>query len=196
MSVEGGQERRVVVGVPGIHSKGKANIDRGLEHMQRNFPLRPRDPDLALRWAITAWFYVNQDAREVADVTRHGDALFCHSYGCLRGTRAAEMIYQEQRDVVSLLFLIAPAMSVNYDFSKLSPKTRVVALVSKHDTAIKWGSRIPMHPFGDAGRKGFSDPRVRKIDVSHKRFDHDDYFNNEEIPWLCDLFYAQLLHSV
>lgn len=174
---------KTVIGVPGIHEGRKSATDKALAQLKL-YGFHTEDPELALRWAITARFFVNRDARQVLNALRDGDALFCHSYGCLRGTRAAEMAYQKNGEIVRLLFLVAPAMEVDYDFSKLSPLTRVVCLHSSEDDAIKWGARMRFSPFGDAGRKGFEDiGRVSHIDCYPNG--HSSYFERAQLPrWI------------
>jgi hypothetical protein len=178
-----------IVSSYGIHNGRKSATDVFLAEM-RALGYRTEDPELAYRWALTAWWSLRKDAREVRDVLRHGDALVCHSYGCLRGTRGAEMALEENGEIVSVLFLIAPAMSKDYKFERLHPKTKVVCLHSTADKAVKWGARWPFHPFGSAGNVGFNDDHV--INVEMPGTDHGGYFQQPKLNQCVELLVSAL----
>lgn len=182
--------RRAVIGVPGIHSTGEDSTRRFLWRLQDQ-GYHTEHPDLPVRWALTARFMKDYDAKLVANCIRAGDALVCHSYGCLRGTLGAIRAYQKNQEAVSVLFLIAPAMEPDFVFNKLPPTTQVICLYSEDDLAIKAGSKLWWHPFGEAGNTGFNDPRV--LNISANGNDHDDYFNRPEINKWVNTFLSYYL---
>lgn len=164
--------------VPGIHSLGDHSTRRFAAAVEsRGFHVE--HPELAVRNVFTARFMVNRDARQVQNVLRHGDDIVAHSYGCLRGTRAAEFAYRDTGEIINTLYLIAPAMSKYYDFSKLHPDTRVVCLYSPDDKAIGWGRRLILHPFGGAGQEGFLSSTASNFLASGN--DHNDYFSQGQL---------------
>ena len=177
-----------IVSSYGIHNGRKSATDAVLRRMEAlDYPTK--DPELAYRWALTAWFFVRRDAREVRDVLRDGDVMVCHSYGCLRGTLGARMAYK-QGTRVKVLFLIAPAMSKDFRFDMLPPDITVVCLYSKDDVAVKWGARWPFHAFGSAGNVGFTDERV--ININFDGRDHGDYFNEPDLSTCVDMLHSLL----
>ena len=174
-------------GVPGIFSQGERSTDDFLYELSSLGATDVRDAGLPVRNFITARWRWRTDARALAKRLGAGDAVVAHSYGCLRTCEALNYLVRQGLPAPRMVMLIAPAMSRGFRFDDIFDNNiAVTALVSRSDDAIKWGSRMLWHPFGDAGRKGFDDSRVvvHRADIN----DHNDYFNGDQIGRWARLF--------
>ena len=152
-----------VIGIPGIHSRGKDSTIRVLVELDK---LGHRILPLVLgnRNILNARWKTKRDVDEIVKFSEPGDILVAHSRGCILAGHAA------QRVEYSHIFVLAPAMSKNWEW--FNPR-RVTCFHSKGDWVVKLGSRLLFHPFGLAGVVGYTQHGVQNIGVSS---DHDDYF--------------------
>ena len=162
-----------IIGVNGINTHGDSNIDLVLEGLE-DLGWDIRDVNLPKRHTISAYWGAEGDSDLIVRDSEPGDILVAHSFGCLRAAYAA------QKQDYAAMFLIAPAMSRDYQFSR--PKS-VYCFCSADDWVVTLGSWIPFHPFGKAGTKGFD-----QLWAYGQNFflpsDHNDYFSE---PYLGDL---------
>ena len=143
-----------IVGVNGIATHGEGNIDLLLRHVR----LRGWDTvdvPLPKRHFISAWWGHEKDGERIADYSKDGDVVVCHSYG---GPRTAEAMLK--RNYAAVIF-INPAMDQYHPFARKG----IYCLHSTDDWIVKVGSLIPYHPFGRAGVVGFRDPNVTNINI-------------------------------
>lgn len=157
--------------VNGINTHGEGNVDlliRPLTDMGHDV----RDIQLPKRHFISAAWGASKDAIQVIDETSDGDILVCHSFGALRSW------YAHRTRNYRAIICVSPAASKDLLWSEPG---RVVCFHSKQDVVILLGAAIPCHPFGLAGRDGFSQPGVNNIEIKggHNPFKH--------LPYLCEI---------
>lgn len=172
-----------ILGVSGIWSDGSGSTDIVLTLLRYKHGYPIQDIQNKTRGPFFARFKAKRDARKILEKSQDGDIVVAHSYGCLKTLKAAE------KKSYSHLFLIAPAASEDYDFSKISERTKIHCLYSKKDWAVRVGSLLLFHPFGRAGLNGFSDPRVE-----NHRFHggHTHYFKEDILHQVVNLIHKTL----
>ena len=171
-----------ILGVNGIWSHGRDNIDKLLAVLAwKDFKVK--DIYNVKRGPFWARFKADNDACPVIKESKPGDAIVAHSYGCLKALEAAKYVNYKA------LFLIAPAASKDYDMTQIHPDTKIYCLYSKKDWAVKLGSLLLFHPFGLAGCKGFTDPRVENLEYFG---DHGHYFNGEVLHKVANFIHKEL----
>jgi hypothetical protein len=170
-------------GVHGIWSDGSGNVDRLLDALASK-GYATNDVDSAARNPFSARFNSAEDAFDLVRVSRDGDVVIAHSYGCMKATKA-----MEAREY-SAVYLFRPAMEVDYEFA--DNRTRVTCIHSKDDLAILAGQLLRFrHPFGNAGRVGFSSERAMNIkskgghsaDFKGGRLQHWAAYIHNDIQW-------------
>jgi len=85
-----------------------------------------------------------------------GDHLVAHSYAGLIARRAMHLGAQ-----FGVVILLSPAMDVDFSFPPNGAQ-KIICLHNPHDRAIKVGSLLPGHPFGNAGRFGFKNKGINR----------------------------------
>lgn len=134
-----------ILGVNGILSHGEGNIDLLLGALAKHGH-DVVDVRMPYRSFFSARWGADDDAELLAETAKDGDAVVCHSFGCLRTAYAMETVD------FSAVFMFRPAMSRHYRFER--PET-VYCVHSRDDITIRLGARLLFHPFGVAGTKGF-----------------------------------------
>lgn len=142
-----------IIGVNGINTHGERNVDLMLE-LLGNLGYQTEDVYLPKRSFISARWGAARDARIIADMSQDGDVVVAHSFGCLRA--AVAMTTRKFKAA----FLFRPAMDRNYAFPE-GPD--IHCFHSDQDMAILAGQFLLLHPFGAAGRVGFTDRRVINV---------------------------------
>lgn len=120
-----------------------------------------------------------RNAQILKDASKEGDVVIAHSYGCLLTLRAMELGAK-----FSYAFFFAPAMNVDFTFPYHGMKNLYV-IYNPTDKAIRWGSKLWNHDFGDMGRKGYKgapDNRIESlVDILSRKGEHSDFFNRKNI---------------
>jgi len=154
-----------ILTVPGMGSDGRMSTDlagaalRALGH-------EVLDMDQPIRRAWNVRWHLQADAADITAVATDGDVVLAHSYGCLKAAEANKTVR------FAAMFLYRPAMSRNYTFPS-HRTTRVYCMYSPQDWLILLGAMLRFnHPFGAAGRSGFTDLAVRNVRV-HGGHSHD-----------------------
>lgn len=147
-----------IIGVNGINTHGAGNTDVMLAELQK-LGYDVLDVHLPKRHFITARWGAAKDAEAIHQFAEDGDVIVAHSFGCLRAAKAMEIARSEGLKY-STVFMFRPAMSRHYRFNGLARDTDVYCFFSYDDIPIMIGSWLIGHPFGAAGRAGFSDPSV------------------------------------
>lgn len=158
-----------ILGVNGIWTHGENNIDKLLAVLAWK-DYKVKDIYNKKRGPFWARFKADNDACPVIKASSPGDVIIAHSYGCLKALEAAKYVKYKA------LFLIAPAASRKYDMNQIDPETKIYCFYSKKDYTVLLGSLLLFHPFGPAGMKGFTDPRVENLEYYG---DHGHYFQGE-----------------
>jgi hypothetical protein len=167
-----------VVGVNGINTHGENNVDRVLEACADR-GLETVDVRLPKRHWFSARWGGRPDGEKVAAESQEGDILVCHSFGAVRAFHAHKLV--EYRAIIC----IAPAAPARMQWRN---PDRVWCYYSAADWAVRIGSWLPRHVFGRAGLSGFSDPRVKNIEVPGAG--HSDYFSGTNLREICDRVYS------
>lgn len=160
-------------GVNGIRTHGAKNIDKLVRAIAlkgfevEDIPLPERF--LSARWGAES------DGGIIADVTRDGDILVAHSFGCLRSW------YAHTKRNYKAIICIAPAMAKDQPWRY---PNQIHAFYSKSDWAVRIGMLLPLHPFGSAGNKGFDQPGI--INNYCPGLGHNDYFERDWLGYIAD----------
>ena len=171
-----------ILGVNGIWTHGEGNIDKLLRVFAWK-DYKVKDIRNKKRGPFWARFKADNDAAEILKHSHPGDVVLAHSYGCLKALEAAKYLKYKA------LFLIAPAAERDYDMSKIDPETKIYCFHSPKDYTIWLGSFLVLHPFGLAGVKGFTDPRVNNIEYNG---DHGHYFHGETLHRLANYIHEEI----
>lgn len=151
-----------VLGVNGIHSHGINGTAAVLGQLV-TLGHEVRDYRYPKRNALTVWPQANRwdDAEGLMTLAEPGDHLVCHSYGCLIALEAMAMGAE-----FGLVFMFnAAASSDRRPWWPLHPRAaeKVFVVYNPEDKALRWGARIPFHPFGKLGYKGYRGPHDRRV---------------------------------
>lgn len=169
-----------ILGVNGINSHGVESVDLVIMEMA-NRGYQSADIYLPKRNFISARWGASIDANFVAQMSEPGDVLVAHSFGGLRAAEAMKMI------PYSHVFLVNPAMDRDYEFHFNGAK--VYCFHSKEDYTILLGSLLFLHPFGAAGRVGFTDERITNVEI---RGNHSAAFKGHQFDFLVDYIDTKL----
>lgn len=164
----------MVYAVHGILSNGDHNVDLLLPYLNkcghRTFGVNQKR-----RYAITSAWYAQTDANELSAMTDDKDVLVAHSYGCLKACLAA------MHRAYHAVFLFAPAMEKDWEFSGATPAERFHCVYTPHDKPVRLGSWIPFgHPFGTAGIEGFDDIPLEQQWCVREVKDHSGFFFEDQ----------------
>jgi len=185
-----------ILGINGIMSHGKRSTDElladlarhGAQTIDANYPLREI-------WEVRRRSHQHNDARRLMQrYYTEDDVVVAHSYGCLVSLRMMEMGARFSR-----MFWFRPAMNRDYHIPAKACE-RLYVIHDPGDRAILFGSVIPFHDFGNAGRFGLmagasgcgrihGDSRIintRTPDYSEHEFWHhsDDFLDANRPRWV------------
>lgn len=151
------------------------------------FDSRPLHYEPAHTWSARWARYRQRWAARLLNEIRPGSDIVAHSYGCLL---TWEIMREAQRQgheipLFRRIVFFAPAMDrAGWEWESL-PFERMLVVHNRADRAIKWGSRLPKHKFGNAGRFGFeaTDPRIQHHEATEKAglWRHSYYFTPPHI---------------
>lgn len=168
-----------IIGVNGIRSNGEKNTDLLLGE------LRMHGHDvLDFEYGRVNFFTARSLARQKAighrlrEVSKVGDHVVAHSYGCLVTLRAMQTGAR-----FGHVWLFAPAMDCDFTFPWHAAQ-RITVVHCKSDLALVGGSFLVKHSFGNMGRHGYHGPydaRVHNIEVDRRFLAHSAYFKRQEL---------------
>lgn len=171
-----------IIGVNGIHSHGANGTDKALADLQ-SLGHDVTDYDYPKRNTLTVWRKKNRwdDAAGLLSVTENGDHVVAHSYGCLIVLEAMLM----GAEFGQVFFFAAAASSDKRPWFPLLPRAceKLYVIYNPEDKALKWGSRIPLHPFGKLGYKGYRGPHDKRIVnlpalIDDKGINHNEHLDD------------------
>ena len=187
----------MIIFVHGIRSKGTDNVDRMGDKLEArghwtvdfDYPtVNLLDVLLKMRGFHTKT--VMQNASRLCQVTQGADQrpdAVAHSMGCLVTLRAMECGAK-----FGTVFWFAPAMNKDFVIPNWGCE-RLYIIHNRNDKAIKLGSVLRMHPFGDMGLVGSQyeglDWRIKNIEPAVKGqewFSHNYAFEGDELDYWTD----------
>ena len=152
-----------IIGVNGIHSHGFSGTRKvigdltAIGHDCKNYSYPKRN-------TLSVWRAKNRydDAVGLTELAKDGDDIVAHSYGCLI---VLEAMILGRVEFGQVFFFGAAASSDRHPWFPLDRHAceHLHVIYNPEDPALRWGSRIPWHPFGKLGFKGYRGPHDSRI---------------------------------
>lgn len=168
-----------VLGVNGIHNFSWGNdsfTDRILRHLAHNhYAVDVRYPRML---AVLAYFQsqIDRRAEKLLEVHQPGDCVVAHSFGCLLTLRAMELGAE-----FNTVFFFGAAADSKYVMP--SGFKKLYNVHSTEDNALALGKKLPGHPFGELGSRGYEGFDRRVENIPAPGYDHNQYADERYIKF-------------
>ena len=186
-----------IILVPGIHTAADVGGMPDLGNVLRNYGHNVKIYSYPTRWAMSVYRKKvrNEDAAGLYHICRQTncDVIISHSNGSL----VTQDAYQGGMATSGWISLGGACTSdgvyydpLNFDWA--------ISVYNPHDTALKIGAKLPFHPFGRMGLKGYrGDPdgnyddrfyNVNGASSDRWKLNHSHYTSSELFKWaeFCD----------
>ena len=166
-----------IVIVHGINTHGGGIDQFGLKLQTLGYDVRFYEYQKRHFWSYWNRRTMAQDVGSLINQCDEGDDIICHSNGAVIWQESIKAGFKWRRCMVF-------GGAGTSDQMIYPPDAFESARVyyNPEDTAIKWGARIPWHPFGKLGRIGYAGPkdkRITNVSVLHEEvgsLEHSHYF--------------------
>lgn len=169
-----------ILGINGIRTDGSSSTDKLLIKLtELGYPTVDVNYPRVNIFTARSRKRQHRNARILKNISKPGDVLVAHSYGCLLALRA-----MEQGARFKHVFFFAPAMNVDFTFP-YHGMGKLSVIYNPTDNAIRAGMLLWNHDFGAMGREGYQGPPDNRIDslkdLTSREGEHSDFFNDKNI---------------
>lgn len=162
-----------------VRDKGANTVDRLKPILLEKYPTAIIDTDSAdYGWhgLIKVRFFYKEAVERIASAIAEADMVVTHSNGANYTHKALRLLEKQGRPNSKLHVIhFSPALNRIQNFKEISFQ-RMDTFCSQGDKIVWLAKLLLLHPWGNAGQKGFitNDPRV--LNHEYKRHKHSTWF--------------------